>query len=32
MTVAHLEQELTRTHDLIGGLELDIGKPLGENR
>lgn len=32
MTIAHLESELQRMHDRVGGLEVDMGKLIGENR
>jgi hypothetical protein len=32
MTIAHLETEIERLHDRIGGLEVDVGKTIGENR
>jgi hypothetical protein len=32
MTVAHLAAEIERLHGRIGGLEVDIGRLLGEQR
>ena len=32
MTVAHLESEIKRLHERLSGLEVDVGKSIGENR
>ena len=32
MTLAHVEAELNRLHERVGGLEVDVGKTLGESR